>query len=95
MFVSATIVVERNDEEIELTVDGEYNPGVSGGISDVEIDDVYLEDESWEDSLTDEEETIVKKALMESARTQGYSLDYEDDDESDPEYDFDSSEDGD
>jgi hypothetical protein len=89
MLVSATIIVERDEEEIELTIEGEFTPGLSGspsdypeGSEDIEIEDIYQDGESWEGELTEEEEILAHKALVTMVRSQDYSFEEDEDEDS-------------
>jgi len=93
MQVTATIIVERDDEEIELNLEGYYTPGTPGKLygppedcypdepEDAELEAVLLDGEPWEGQLTDEERKAAIEALVSAG--QGYEPDVPDYDEDD------------
>lgn len=101
MHVTATLIVERDDEEIELTIEGDYSPGVPGKSlapsgdfpddpEDIELEEIFFDGESWDGQLTDEERGKALKALIEEGKSyEPDDVDYEEEDQPLSPLDFD------
>jgi hypothetical protein len=67
MEVQATLLIERDKEEIELTLEGDYSPSSIDeddcAREDISIEAIYLDDEAWGGTLTEEEEKRAIRAL--------------------------------
>ena len=86
MQVTATLIVERAGKGIELTIEGTYNPGVSGASwevdpDDLEIENTLLDEEPWEGELTDDESASAMEALIAAAQGLGGPEDDGEDDD--------------
>jgi len=78
MRTTAYILIERENEEIELEIEGYYTPGTPGRKTgppedcypddpgEVEIDTIFFQDKPWGGTLTDKESHKALEALIAS-----------------------------
>lgn len=90
MQVQATLLIEREGEELELRVEGDYTPSTLNEDDleeDVYLEDMFLDGDPWDGPLTEEERTRSIKALRASGKS--YRLeatDFDDDEDNDGEF---------
>jgi len=74
--VSTKLMVERDDKEIELSIEGSFSPGTPGKLSgppedcyppesaEAEIELISFEGQPWKGELTEEEAEAAIEALL-------------------------------